>query len=167
MEIENTVRVLTRIRQSIGSWAPKRTNSPDALIEYLNDLYMTAAEDSDFDDLFEFDDVGGASITIIVPVDMGFDVQTVMEKMRTRLNIEPPEHTDEIGKAGIVWSHGRYDFVFDDDAGLLRISHRYSHKRADTRSVSSIAGQMIDYAIDYLSEVKVSVEESTDVPEKE
>ncbi|MCP4450317.1 MAG: hypothetical protein GY809_02570 [Planctomycetes bacterium] len=25
-----------------------------------------------------------------------------------RLHIEPPEHMDEIGKAGIVWSHGRY-----------------------------------------------------------
>lgn len=165
MEIEDTIQTLTRIRQSIVTWVPKRTTSPDALIEYLNDLYIAAAEDSEFDDLFEHDDVGGPSITLIVSVDMGFDLPNVMEKMRTRLHIEPPEHTDEIGKAGIVWSHGRYDFVFDDNAGLLRISHRYSHRRIDTKSVSSIAEQMIDYAIDYLSEVKASTTESPDASE--
>jgi hypothetical protein len=42
---------------------------------------------------------------------------------------------DEIGKTGIVWSHRRYDFMYDDDSGLLRISHKYSHKREDTKSV--------------------------------
>jgi len=165
MEIDDSIRTLTRIRQSIGTWAPKRTTSPDALIEYLNDQYITAGEDSDFDDLFEFDDVGGPSITLVVGVDMGFDIRNVMEKMRMRLHIEPPEHTDEIGKAGIVWSHGRYDFVFDDHAGFLRISHQYSHKRVDTKSVSSIAEQMIDYAIDYLTEIKASATKSTD-PQK-
>jgi len=167
MEIENTIQTLTRIRQSIDTWVPKQTTSPDALIEYLNDLYITAAEDSDFDDLFECDNVGGPSITLIVGVDIDFDLQSVMEKMHTRLHIEPPEHTDEIGKTGIVWSHGRYDFVFDDNAGLLRISHKYSHKRVDTKSVSSIAEQMLDYAIDYLSEVKASTMEGTDAPETE
>ncbi len=111
--------------------------------------------------------MGGPSITLVVGVDMGFDIQNVMEKMRTRLHIEPPEHSDEIGKAGIVWSHGRYDFVFNDHAGLLRISHKYSHKRVDTKSVASIAEQMIDYALDYLAEIKASATESTDPQETE
>ena len=42
---------------------------------------------------------------------------------------------------------------------------RYSHKRVDTKSVSSIAKQMIDYAIDYLEEVKASAKKSAGAPE--
>jgi hypothetical protein len=57
--------------------------------------------------------------------------------------------------------------VYDSDSGSLRISHRYSHKRVDTKSVSSIAKQMIDYAIDYLEAVKVSVKESTGPPRRQ
>ena len=72
-----------------------------------------------------------------------------------------------MGKTGIVWSHGHYDFVYDDDSGLLRISHKYSHKRVDTRSVLSIIKKMIDYAKDYLEEVKKSAEPSTSTPETE
>jgi hypothetical protein len=90
-----------------------------------------------------------------------------MENMRMRLNIPPVGRADEIGDAGIVWSYERYDFVYDSNSESLRISHRYSHKRVDTKSVSSIAKQMIDYAIAYLEEVKASAQESTGVPETE
>jgi hypothetical protein len=167
MEIDDTVQTLARIRQSIDMWVPQRTTSPDALIADLNDFYIASTENNDFDDLFEYDDVGSPSITLIVGIDVGFDLQRVMESMRTRLHMQQPGRTDEIGNAGIVWSHGRYDFVFDDDRGLLRISHSYSHKRIDTKSVSSIAKQMIDYAINYLEEIKASAKENTGAPETE
>jgi len=90
-----------------------------------------------------------------------------MDNMRKKLHVEHCNETDEIGKSGIVWSHGRYDFVCDDDAGLLRISHRYSHKKGDTKSVLSIIKTMIDYARDYLEEAKKSSEEDIRTPEIE
>jgi hypothetical protein len=61
-----------------------------------------------------------------------------MENMRKKLHVKHYGKEDEIGKTGIVWSHERYNFVCDDNAGLLRISHRYSHKRVDIESVLSI-----------------------------
>jgi hypothetical protein len=156
MEIDETIQKLTRIRQSIDKWIPQTTPRPDALIADLNDLYVASAEGLDFDELFEYDDIGSPSITLIVRIKVEFDLQRLMENMRTRLHILQPDQADEIGNAGIVWSHGRYDFVYDSDSGSLRISHLYSHKRVDTKSVSSIAKKMIDYAIDYLAEVKAS-----------
>lgn len=156
MEIDDTIQILVKVRQSIDTWVPKRTTRPDALIADLNDLYIASAENRDFDELFEYDDVGGPSITLIVSIEVDFDLQKVMENLRTRLHIKQPGRADEIGNAGVVWSHGRYDFVYDDNLGALRISHRYSHKRVDTKSVSSIAKQMIDYAIAYLEGIKAS-----------
>jgi hypothetical protein len=88
-----------------------------------------------------------------------------MENMRKRLHVKHYGKADEIGKTGIVWSHGRYDFVCDDDAGLLKISHRYSHKKVDIKSVLSIIKKMIDYAIDYLEEAKKSAEEGSGTSE--
>ena len=161
MEIDDTIQMLTKIRQSIDKWVLQTDTRPDDLIADLNDVYAASTESLDVDELFEYDDVGGPSITLIVSIDVEFDLQRVMENMRTRLHILKPGQADEIGGAGIVWSHGRYDFVYDHDSGSLRISHRYSHKCADTKSVSSIARQMIDYAIDYLEEVKASAKEST------
>jgi hypothetical protein len=155
MEIDNTIQTLVRIRQSVDTWVPRRTTRPDALIADLNDLYVTSTENRDFDELFEYDDVGSPSITLIVSIEVECDFQRVMENMWTRLHVQP-SRADEIASAGVVWSHGRYDFVYDDDSGSLRISHRYSHKRVDTKSVSSIAKRMIDYAIAYLEEVKAS-----------
>jgi len=87
--------------------------------------------------------------------------------MQTRLQATPKEEADEIGKTGMVWSCGHYDFVHDDDLGQLRISHQYSHRRRNTQSVLSIIKRMIGYAKDYLEEVKKSVEESTSNPETE
>ncbi len=156
MEIDDTIQTLAKTRQAIDTWVPQRTTRPDALIADLNDLYVASTENRDFDELFEFDDVGSPSITLIVGIEVEFDLQRVMENLRTRLHILRPGRTDEIGKAGVVWSHGRYDFVYDRDSGSLRISHKYSHKRVDTKSVSSIAKQMIDYATDYLEEVKAA-----------
>jgi hypothetical protein len=167
MEIDNTIQTLARVRQSVDKWVPQTTTRPDALIAHLNDLYVASAENRDFDGLFECDDVGSPSITLIVGIEGEFDLQRVMENMRTRLHIPQPARADEIGNAGIVWSHGRYNFVYDHDSESLRISHRYSHKRADTKSVSSIAKHMIDYAIDYLEEVKASAKESAGAPETE
>lgn len=156
MEIDNTIQTLVRIRQFVDTWVPRRTTRPDALIADLNDLYVTSTENRDFDELFEYDDVGSPSITLIVSIEeVECDFQRVMENMWTRLHVQP-SRADEIASAGVVWSHGRYDFVYDDDSGSLRISHRYSHKRVDTKSVSSIAKRMIDYAIAYLEEVKAS-----------
>jgi hypothetical protein len=156
MEIEDTIQALVKVRQSIDTWVPRRTTRPDALITDLNDLYIASTENRDFDELFEYDDVGGPSITLIASIEVEFDLKKVMENLRTRLHIIQPGRADEIGSAGVVWSHGRYDFVYDDNLGALRISHRYSHKRVDTKSVSSIAKQMIDYAMAYLEEVKAS-----------
>ena len=160
MEIKDTIQTLANVRQSIDRWAARTTTRPDALIADLNDLYVASTENRSFDELFEYSDVGSPSITLSVSVDTNFDLERVMEGMRTRLHILQPGRGDDIGNAGIVWSHGRYDFVYDDDAGALRITHRYSHKRVDTKSVSSIARQMIDYAMDYLEEVTASAKES-------
>lgn len=167
MEIDDTIQTLARIRQSIDKRVPERTTRPDALIADLNELYVESTENREFDGLFEYDDVGSPSITLIISIDMEFDLKKVMENLRTRLHIMQPGRADEIGSAGIVWSHGRYDFVYDSNSESLRISHRYSHKRVDTKSVSSIAKQMMDYAIAYLKEVKASAKESTGAPETE
>jgi hypothetical protein len=156
MEIDHTIEALVRVRQSIDTWVPQRTTRPDVLIADLNELYVASAKNRDFDELFECDDVGSPCITLIVSIEVEFDFQKVMENLRTRLHVKKADHADEIGRAGVVWSHGRYDFVYDDNLGSLRISHRYSHRRVDTKSVSSIAKQMIDYAITYLEEVKAS-----------
>jgi hypothetical protein len=53
----------------------------------------------------------------------------------------------------------------DDTIQTLARIRQSSHKRVDTKSVSSIAKHMIDYAIDYLGEIKASVKESTGVSE--
>jgi hypothetical protein len=165
MEIDNTIQTLAKIRQFIDTWVPQTTTRPDALIADLNDLYVGSTKNHRFDELFEYDDVGSPSITLLVSIETEFDLKTVMENVRTRLHITEPARADEIGNAGVVWSHGRYDFVYDRDSESLRISHRYSHKRVDTKSVSSIAKQMIDYAIGYLEEVKAPAKKSAGVPE--
>jgi hypothetical protein len=165
MEIDDTIQTLAKIRQAIDTWVPQRTTRPDALIADLNDLYVASTENRDFDELFEFNDVGSPSITLLVSIEVEFDLHRVMENLRTKLHILQPGRADEIGNAGVVWSYGRYDFVYDRDSGSLRISHKYSHKRVDTKSVSSIARQMIDHAIDYLEEVKASAQKSAGAPE--
>lgn len=164
MEIDDTIQTLGKIRQAIDTWVPQKTTRPDALIADLNDLYVASTENRDFDELFQYDDVGSPAITLIVSIEVEFALERVMENLRTKLHILRPGRTDEIGKAGVVWSHGRYDFVYNRDSGSLRISHKYSHKRVDTKSVSSIAKQMIDYAIDYLEEVKASAQKSAGAP---
>lgn len=167
MRIDDTIQMLVKVRRSIDMWVPRRRTRPDALIADLNDLYVGSAENRDFDELFEYDDVGSPSITLVVSIEVEFDVKKVVENLRTRLHIPQPGRADEIGNAGIVWSQGRYDFVYDSDSERLRISHRYSHKCVDAKSVSSIAKQMIDYATDYLKEVKASANESAGTPEAE
>jgi len=165
MELDDTIQTLDKVRQSIDSWVAQTTTRPDVLIADLNDLYVDSTENRSLDELFEYSDVGSPSITLRVGIDVEFDLKRVMENIRTRLGILEPGRGDDIGKAGIVWSLGRYDFVYDEDMGALRISHRYSHKRIDTKSVSSIARQMIDYAIDYLEEIKASAKKDAAAPE--
>jgi hypothetical protein len=167
MDIDDTIQTLARVRQSIDQWVPHGTIPPDALIADLNDLYVGSTENRDFDELFEYDDVGSPAITLVVSIEAKFDLPKVMGNLRARLHIGPPGRADEIGKAGIVWSQGRYDFVYDGASESLRITHRYSHQRVDTKSVASIAKQMIDYAIAYLEEVKAATNESTGAPETE
>lgn len=156
MEISDTIEMLAQVRQSIDTWAPSRTTRPDALIADLNDLYVASSKNRNMDELFEYDDVGSPAITLIVPLDAEFDLQKVMKNLRTQLHVLRPGRADEIGNAGLVWSCGRYDFVYDGNSSSLRISHKYSHRRVDTKSVSSIAKQMIDYAINYLEEAKAA-----------
>jgi hypothetical protein len=185
MVIDDTITTLAKIYQSIEKGIPKTTASPDALVNHLNDLYGESREGLTLDGLFEYeshtestqnrnleelfayDDVRSPSITLTIGIDVEFDLKRVMENMRTRLHATQHGRADEIGKTGIVWSHGRYDFVYDDNSGLLRISHKYSHKRGDIKSVLSIIKKMIDYARDYLEEIKKSTEESTSAPETE
>jgi hypothetical protein len=167
MAIDDTITTLTKIYQSIDRGIPKTAANPDALVNHLNDLYGESCEGLTSEELFAYDDVRSPSITLTINIDVEFDLKRVMENMRTRLHITQYCREDEIGKIGIVWSHGRYDFMHDDDSGNLRISHQYSHKRGDIKSVLSIIKKMIDYAKDYLEEVKKSEEESTSNPEIE
>ena len=162
MEIDDTIQMLAKIRQSIDKWAPRETTRPDALIGDLNDLYVASSKNRSMDELFEYDDVGSPSIPLIVPIDVEFDLQRVIKNLRTKLHIRRPGRTDEIGNAGVIWSYGRYDFVYDGNSGSLRISHKYSHRCVDTKSVSSIAKQMIDHAINYLEEVKAAAKKRAD-----
>jgi hypothetical protein len=167
MAIDDTIMTLTKIYQSIDQGIPKTAARPDALVNHLNDLYSKSTQSRNIDELFAYEDVGSPSITLTVGIDIEFNPKRVMENMRTRLHATQHGQVDEIGKTGIVWSHGRYDFMYDDDSGLLRISHKYSHKRVDTKSVLSIIKRMIGYAEDYLEEIKKSAEESTSTPETE
>lgn len=165
MGIDDTIQTLTGVRQSIDTWTPKATTRPDVLIADLNDLYIASTENHDFNELFAFDDVGSPSITLRVSIEVDFDLRRVVENLRTRMHIMQCGRADEIGNAGIVWSQGRYEFVYDRVSEALKISHGYSHKRVDTKSVSSIAKQMIGCAIAYLEEVRASLKENIDTPE--
>ena len=167
MPIDDTTMILTKIYQSIDKMVPQTITSPDALVDHLNDLYSKSAKILALEELFAYDDVGSPSITLTIRIDVEFDLRKIMENMRTTLHATRHAHADEIGKTGIVWSHGRYDFVYDDDSGLLRVSHKYSHKRGDTNSVLSIIKKMIGYTKDYLEEIKKSAEESTSTTETE
>ncbi|MFZ0035723.1 MAG: hypothetical protein WAK60_12145 [Sedimentisphaerales bacterium] len=167
MAIDDTIQTLTKIYQLIDKGIPHTPTSPDVLVEYLNDLYGESIKGFASEELFAYDDVGSPSITLAVSIDFEFDLKRVMENMRTRLHTTQRGKVDAMGKTGIVWSYGHYDFIYDDDSGLLRISHKYGHKQEDTRSVLSIIKKMIDYAKDYLEEVKKSAEESTSTPETE
>lgn len=165
MTIDDTIKVLTKIYRTIDRGIPKTAASPDALVNHLNDLYSESNKGFASMELFAYDDVGRPSITLTVQIDMEFDSKRVMERMKTKLKATPHEEADEIGKTGVVWSYGRYDFVHDDDLGQLRISHQYSQRRRDTKSVLSIIKKMIVYANDYLEEVKKSVKGDTTTPE--
>jgi hypothetical protein len=167
MAIDDTIKVLTKIYQTIDRGIPKTAASPNALVNHLNDLYSESNKGFASMELFTYDNIGRPSITLTVQIDMEFDSKRVMERMQTKLKAAPHEEADEIGKTGVVWSYGRYDFVHDDDLGQLRISHQYSHRRRDTQSVLSIIKRMIGYAKDYLEEVKKSVKEDTNTPETE
>jgi hypothetical protein len=164
VKINDTIQTLSRIRQALDTWVPRGEARPDALIAGLNDLYVGSVKNRSMDELFAYDDVGGASITLSVDIDAEFDLRTITQNMRTKLHVVQPGRTDEIGKAGIVWSCGRYDFVVDEGAKLLRISHKYSHKRVDTKSVVSIVKTMIDHALSYLNEVRASARDNAGTP---
>jgi hypothetical protein len=78
--------------------------------------------------------------------------------MREKLREPQAEKIDAIGTAGVVWSHGRYDFVYDENTETLMISHKYSHEPDDTQSVLSILETMIDHAKLYLEQVDASAQ---------
>ncbi len=167
MAIDDTIKILIKIHQSIAQGIPKTADSPDALVNHLNDLYGESSDGLASGELFTYDDVGRPSITLTVHIDAEFDPRRVMESLQTRLRVTPQKEADEIGRTGVVWSCGRYDFVFDDDLGQMRISHRYSHRRRNTQSVLSIISKMIDYAKSYLEAVRQSAEEGTGILETE
>ena len=167
MVIDDTITTLTKIDQSIDQGIPKTADSPDALVNHLNDLYGESGEGLSSGELFTYDDVGNPSTTLTVHIDVEFDPRRVMEIVQTRLQVTAQEEADDIGRTGVIWSCGRYDFVFDDDLGQLRISHRYSHRPRDTQSVLSIVRKMIDYAKSYLEAIRQSAEEGSAPPETE
>jgi hypothetical protein len=162
MAIDDTIKALTKIYQSIDRGVPKTAASPDALVNHLNDLYSESGEDLSSSELFTYDDVGSPTITITIDTDVDFDPEKVMETMRKRFRVTPKKQVDEIGRTGVVWSSGRYDFMYNNDSELLRISHQYSHRKRDTQSVLSIIKRMIEYAKNYLEEVKKLAEEDID-----
>ena len=104
MEINDTIQTLGGIRQAIDAWVPRSGARPDALIADLNEVYVGSAKNRDFDELFEYDDVGSPSITLVVSIDVDVNIKKVMENLRTRLHIVQPGRADEIGNAGIVWA---------------------------------------------------------------
>ena len=104
------------------------------------------------------------SATVPLYIDVEFNPRSVTDNLRKKLHAEHCSETDEIGRTGGIWSHGRYDFLYDD-SGVLRMSHQYSRKRGYTRSVLSIIRKMIDYAKSYIEAVKQSAEEGTGTPE--
>jgi hypothetical protein len=165
MPIYDTIKILAKIRQSIDQGIPKTCTSPDALVNHLNDLYGDSGDGLGSEELFTYDDVGNPSMTLTVHIDVEFDPRRVMEIVQTRLQLTPQEEADEMGRTGVIWSCGRYDFVHDDDLGQLRISHRYSHRPRDTQSILSIVRKMIDYAGSYLEAVKQSTQEVTGTQE--
>ena len=167
MEIDEVIKILTKIYQSIDKSIPQTITSPDALVNHLNNLYSKSAKSLALEELFAYDDVITPSITLTIHINVEFDLRKIMENMWTRLPAKRHHQADEIGKTGVVWSHGRYDFVYDDDSELLQVSHKYSHKRSDTNSVLSIIRKMIGYTKDYLEEVRNSVEENTNTPDLE
>ena len=158
MGIDDTIQTLTKISQLIDKGIPHTPGSPDSLVNYLNDLYAKTIEGFAVEEFLSYDDVGSPTITLTVGIDVEFDLKKVMENMRARLHVRQRGKADTLGKTGIVWSCGHYDFVYDDDLGVLRISHKYGHKREDTRSVLSIIKKMTGYAKDYIEEVKKSIE---------
>jgi hypothetical protein len=156
MAIDDTITTLTEIYRLIDKGIPKTAASPDDLLNHLNDLFSESIGKFASMELFAYDDVRTPSITLTIAIDVEFDFKRVMENMLAKLHATQHGQIDEIGKTGIVWSHGRYDFMYNDDSGLLRISHRYSHKPKDTKSVLSVIKRMISYAKDYLEEVRKS-----------
>jgi hypothetical protein len=107
MEIGDTIQALMAVRRAIDQGILKTVTRPDALVADLNDLYVGSTENREFDELFEYDDVGSPSITLLVSIDVEFDLKEVMKRLRTRWHAAEPGRTDEIGNAGIVWSSGR------------------------------------------------------------
>jgi len=160
MKIDDTIQALMKVCRAIDKGIPKTVIRPDALVADLKEFYVWSIENREFDELFEYDDVGSPSVTLIISVDAECDPKRVMKCMRTRLHAMEPGGADEMGNAGVVWSSGRYDVVYDEEAGLLRISHKYSHRRVDTKSVLSIVKKMMDYALGSLEEVQASAQES-------
>ena len=157
MKIDNTIKVLTKVTQTLTKGIPWMVKQPDALIDHVNDLYTLICETLEWDELLTYDDVGYPSVTLTISIEEEFNLKLVVEGMRRKLKLPKPEKTDEIGNAGIIWLHGRYDFRYDPTMEYLQISHRYSHKWIDTQSVISIVKTMIDHALSYLEEVKASL----------
>ena len=93
MEIDNTIQILSRISQSIDMEVPQTINSPDALVDYLNQLYVKYTKDFSLEEAFEYDDVGRPSITLTVGIEADFDIKKVMENMQTKLQVKPQEKT--------------------------------------------------------------------------
>ncbi len=154
MAIDDTIQTLTKISRLINKGIPHTPKTPDALVERLNNLYAETIKGISSQELFAYDDVGSPTITLAISIDAEFDLKRVMDNMRARLHAKKRGKVDALGKTGIVWSYGHYDFMYDDESRLLRITHKYGHKREYTRSVLSIIKKMINYAKDYLEEVK-------------
>jgi len=96
MAIDDTIKALIKINQSIDRGIPKTASNPDALVNHLNDLYSESGEDLSSRELFTYDDVGSPTITITIDTDVDFDPRRVMEILRTRFKVTPKKQVDKI-----------------------------------------------------------------------
>jgi hypothetical protein len=98
MEVEDTIPIFSRIRQILDARAPRIRARPYTLIAAPSNLYVGSVKNHGMDELFAYDDVGGAVLALRVDLDAEFDLQTVAPSMRTRLHILQLARTDETGR---------------------------------------------------------------------
>lgn len=156
MKIDKTITVLTKLTQTLTKGIPWTVKQPEALIDHINDLYTLFCETLEWDELLTFDNMGYLSVTLTIRIEEEFDIKQIVEGMHKKLKMPKLNKADKIRNTNIVWSHDRYDSLYDQNMDCLQISHRYSHKWIETQSVVNIVRTMISHALSYLEEVEAA-----------